>query len=413
MPQAQCRRADAFCAAQLPLCCTSQSGHSCWYIVVRMQKHCFFGLSLYLHAAPFGQIGDGGRRERERERERERDIIHIPWQFPIDINLLNCVVGSAIHGHGVPWAASGIGPGALKCSRCRIGVDGAAASLWRRAFPQGRRRVKATQRKLKNLQNVKKHPGNRKSPAAMGKRIGAAKQELMHLMVRRQDLRKKWQEQQEALDRVNLDVKRRAENVEELRVDVEISGRWWGTWTRRTRSSCTKRLRNPNASNHSLPQWIRTFERRSRRRQNPMQRWWRSYTSARRKSNVPRTRSLKKSSLVRRWRMRKKNYTTPSEAGDHEIERADSWRATEGTKCWQSCSGRAREVSRGAEDQGIERTDEVWLWQPYWLAKMRLWTACGDASTNCNATRKQPNSSWRKRRRRLRSRSKLLKKTWR
>ena len=131
MPQAQCRRADAFCAAQLPLCCTSQRGHSCWYIVVRMQKHCFFGLSLYLHAAPFGQSGDGGRRERERE------IIHIPWQFPIDISLLNCIVGSAIHGHGVPSAAPGIGPGALKCSRCRIGVDGAAASLWRRAFPQG------------------------------------------------------------------------------------------------------------------------------------------------------------------------------------------------------------------------------------------------------------------------------------
>ena len=130
------------------------------------------------------------------------------------------------------------------------------------------------------------------------------------------------------------------------RVEAEISRRWWGTWARRTRSSCTERPRNPNASNNSWPQWVRNFERRSRRRQISMQRWCRSFTSARRKSNVPRTRILKQSSLVQRWRMLKR--TTPSEAGDHEIERADLWRATEGTKCWQS----------GAEDQGIERTTD-------------------------------------------------------
>lgn len=54
------------------------------------------------------------------------------------------------------------------------------------------RRVEATQRKLKKLQDVKKHPGKaaRKSPSAMGTNE-AAKQELMYLMVQRQDLRKK------------------------------------------------------------------------------------------------------------------------------------------------------------------------------------------------------------------------------
>jgi len=83
------------------------------------------------------------------------------------------------------------------------------------------RQVEATQKKLKKLQEAKKrHPGKaaKKTPVvAMGKKVGAARQELAQLKVQRQELRKQLRDQQEALDHVNLDVKRYSEHVKQLK----------------------------------------------------------------------------------------------------------------------------------------------------------------------------------------------------
>ena len=159
--------------------------------------------------------------------------------------------------------------------RARLLRERREGKLSQEKLLEASRRVEATQRKLKKLQDVKKHPGKaaRKSPAAMGKKIEAAKQELMHLMSR-----KKLQERQEALDRVNLDAKCHAENVEELKSRSPNLKEMM----RNMDKADQEQLHQATAESQRIQQLFASVDQelrkgRSRRRQNSMQRWCRSF----------------------------------------------------------------------------------------------------------------------------------------
>ena len=252
--------------------------------------------------------------------------------------------------------------------RARLLRERREGKLSQEKLLEASRRVEATQRKLKKLQDVKKHPGkaSRKSPAAMGKKIEAAKQELMHLM-----LRKKLQERQEALDRVNLDAKCHAENVEELKSRSPNLKEMM----RNMDKADQEQLHQATAESQRIQQLFASVDQelrkgRSRRRQNSMQRWCRSFTSARRKSNVPRTRSLKQSSLVWTWRMVKKNYTKWS-------RRSRNWtrrflKSNRRHKVLTKLFGKGKRSIKWSWRPRHWENNRRRLWQPYSPAKMRL-----------------------------------------